>query len=383
MNLRVLVGLGIVTNLAWSGAQKCVRAQETPQSEIAANEWQVREIVVKNVPVRMMAWWLDSAHNAEPLVIRQSRLNRGAVGSTPARPPQQIFALLPAGVNSVTVASEERNSILVAGSKTGIETIADAVQKFDKPLCQVEVKLQAFEIGARDLKNLGLNFSAIVGTLNAGRATPISLARVPDREQLQARLQQLTAHKKPLAVVSRLSDLASQNDEGQDQGALKTLKVVAIHGLTAKLSSRQMQPATVGTQKAGRLVSWFQPQSTGAKVHIGVESGLAVTPWIGDDKTVTLSLMPLKTMQISVDAPSDTRDSAKDTFFRSPSFLLRPLEGFRHTVVFQSGETLAFSGLSPSLFDTNSFVPRKDGNLILLVTARILPRFGDEETPGN
>ena len=87
----------------------------------------MREIAVKNVPVRMMASWLDSAHNAEPLALKFSRQAQLFTGDTPSRSPQQIFASLPAGVNSVTVANDKRNSILVVGNLAGIETVAAAV----------------------------------------------------------------------------------------------------------------------------------------------------------------------------------------------------------------------------------------------------------------
>ena len=371
----------LLTSTAIAGFSHLARAQNASIEtipEIAANELEMREIAVNNVPIRFMAWWIDNQHNEEPFSFHLSRLNREAVGAQDSPQPKRIFDNLPTGVLSAIVASDKRNSLLVVGTKSGIETIENAVKKSDVPLRQVEVRMQAFEISEREAKNLGLNFTAISGKINAGRATPISVAKVPNLAQLQARLQTLIVQEKAKFAISRTA-ITQSEDENRE------IKMTALNGLTDQLSSTQLEPATIGTLSKGSFHSWLQAASLPAtNLYVGMDSGLYFTPWINDDDTVTVNLMPLKTLQVSANnTPDDPKNPAQGWPFTRQKSLLRTLEGFRHTVIFNNGQTLAFSGLSPSLFDTNSFAPRKTGNLMLLVTARILPRLGEDETPGN
>ena len=361
----------LLTSSAMAGFSHVAHAQNASiptMPEIAADELQMREIAVKNVPIRLMAWWIDSAHNDAPISVQQSLSNQRASGDTDAPQTPRIFDSLPAGVLSAIVASDARNSLLVVGTKSGIETVKAAMKKSDVPLQQIEVEALAIRLSATDAENLGLKFSILDGEINAGRTTPITLARTTDSKALQLKVRDLMFWDQTKIVRSP--------------------RVTAINGLTASLMNSETRPFVMGFDKDRDfpIPVLNKTDKKPAILYVSTAVGLTVTPTINPDHTVTLDLMPAKTLQTSLVASgSEPSPMSKGLNTQNSNVTtvvpLGILEGFRYNLTVANNETVAFGGLSTSLFqttrETENAQTAPTTNLILLVTARILPRFDE------
>ena len=222
---------------------------------------------------------------------------------------------LPAGIESV-VSVDPQNVLLVRGTPNGISELRELVAKIDLPLRQVEVEAQFLQMSPQTLKTLPLKFAK-----NKDAFYVPSVALVPPKLRLSGELNQLIAANKVRIVTAP--------------------RVTAIDGLTAQLTSQEtrsvmLSPAVEKFAEMSRDESqWLPGIST-----VQLETGLNCTPILHGDSIKLFTRCTLNDHSANVSA--NLRD----------------------------GETIAI--VMP--YDKSDLTDRT----VILVTARIVPRAGDE-----
>ena len=308
-------------------------------------KWQ--KIRIRNVSPRLMLSWLDPAHYTAPLIggYNGSIKPDWAIGRDATETASMLS--LPAGVQAVT-AVDAQNLLWVLGTETGIAKMVEKVALLDKPLRHIEVQAQWVQISESDVKALGIDFAKSEGKVSYGLTDAAT----------EAQLKSLLEQKRAKIITAP--------------------RVTAILGSTASLYSTTSQPAVVGIRSDDghgfrQLFDAGEAQKNTGKtpVSIGTSLGLAVTPSLDKEENVTLELGPLRTLILSSD----------DSKLSVP---LKVLATLPSRITLKDAQTMAFQGLKMPLdpnidpFAVADSAKTPASNVLVLVTARILRRAGEE-----
>jgi type II secretory pathway component GspD/PulD (secretin) len=146
-----------------------VRADEAPAAP--------HKVQIKNVPPRLMAWWLDPAHNQGPTQTENldEFLKRSLTFIVPdkadssektAAKAQGPF-VLPEGVEKVAALDAEK-VLLVYGTPEGVRELNDTIAFLDRPLRQIEVEAQLVQIDSPEEIGVTLDPNRAPGSLSVG-----------------------------------------------------------------------------------------------------------------------------------------------------------------------------------------------------------------------
>lgn len=321
------------------------------------------QITLRNVSPRMMAWWLDPAHNPKPLEIVQSEQNQQLLAGGVISPPEERDNVkLPLGVDSI-VAVDPQNALLVYGTTAGIAQLKTRMAALDKPLRQVEIETQFVEINRADAQALGIREAL---------ATPDGINLVPDnyRAALHALLQQnkakvITAHR-----------------------------VTAINNLTAMISIGVTTPVliSIGDRGSKTNADSARPGTIKTKLDLEAQSSFAVTPTINQDETMTLRVVSL--LHYALRNGNSASSLPLDIDLNRPGNSPKPAISFRAKC--RDGETMALSNLDAQVLFAiqQNMINRLNGStapaanplpasansereLIALITPRLVRRADD------
>ena len=279
-------------------------------------------IKLRNAPVDLVAYWLDSARNPAPMQIQASHNNGSSLflrelDELPRQPgngngPRDLQ--MPAGIESIRAVGPQ-NVFLVKGTAAGIEEIKKLLVELDVPLKQVEVEAQFCRMSTQTLKKLPLKF------MKTGGGDVPTIALVPPKMGFTMEL-----------------------NKGIGTGEIRVItapRATAIDGLTAKITSTEsrglfLSPLTKKSVdgEAARK-QWLPGFAT-----IQLETGLSVTPLFQGDLVKLFTLATLDNRSANV------------------------------TATLRDGDTVAIA--MPA--DKSKGADR----LVIFVTARILRRAGDE-----
>lgn len=139
----------------------CLSVSVRAEEALAAPQ----KVQLENVPPRLMAWWLDPAHNegpaplesADEFLTRPLIPNGYAVGHASVVPGKVPFAL-PAGVEKI-VALDEQNALLVYGTPEGVGEVQEKIGSLDQPLHSVQFEARLLQIAPGETSEFepGLN----------------------------------------------------------------------------------------------------------------------------------------------------------------------------------------------------------------------------------
>ncbi len=331
--------------------QRDALAQPAPEpAPVAPEQSRQHMIRVRNVPPRIMAWWLDPRNNAEPMEIQISRKNEEMV--EPRRVGKAPDAMpLPAGVQRI-VPIDAQKALLVFGTDAGVKELQDLVNFLDQPLRQVEVEGQFVQISAEDVENLPLDFKT--GKNPPGPAVAKSAIAVGQvRGNFSTLLTQLVAQNKAKIIMAP--------------------RVTTHNNFAASLGTSSSQPAVIGMKgEDGTFRPLFDAvtQPENARIGIGMSFRFTVTPSINADDTLTLLIAPMRTLQLTTSQKNNE------------PLLLQKLDGVLSIANVRDGDTIALTGLTTRLFAKVEDDPNAPAsNVVLFVTARIVRRAGEEAQP--
>lgn len=361
--MNALKYFGLVTSIAIASVAQPVDAQvaKPPANggfAIPAGH-STRYIRVRNVPPSLMAWWLQPERHPEPMAFAQSRQNAHRFFGKVETKSQPMFPV-PIGLTAI-VPIDPQNALLAIGTEDAIAEVEKFVTALDRPLRQVEVEAQLIEFEhADDMKALGIG-------LTGGGAQMV--VKRPQRE-FRAELSRLV--------------------EAKRAKVLNSPRVTAINNLTAALWSATGNPAVAVPDVEGS-VSILPAQAKGSSaetkpstatsktsLELADTLGVAVTPTINNDDTITLVLQVGRTVRLQ------DRQSGDSVSLYSPSSI--------QTVArVRDGDTIVLGGLTTQVVpaqSTSSAVnpgttqapqpeipPTK--TVVVLVTARIIRRLDE------
>lgn len=223
---RIRLSRALILSAALAVAAHSSHAQpitgEIPDAN-AAQAIKTVDIKVRNIPVGLVAYWLDAARTPIPILIQASRGNsfpflKQELDALPRQAgngngPKDLK--LPAGIDSI-FAIEPQNVLRVRGTAAGIEELKKLLVELDVPLSQVEVEAQFCQMSPETLKALPLKFAKNEDTFYAP-----SVALVPPTISLSAVLNRLIADNKVRVITAP--------------------RVTSIDGLNARLMSTEMR----------------------------------------------------------------------------------------------------------------------------------------------
>ena len=103
-----------------------------PQSQPNPLRKRQAHVRILNVPVRVMAWWLDPENNPAPLDFGLA--TQGEQPKAPAENPLKNKPFrLPEGVDRI-IAIDPQNVLLIFGTEEGIRQLKDTIAFLDQPL---------------------------------------------------------------------------------------------------------------------------------------------------------------------------------------------------------------------------------------------------------
>jgi type II secretory pathway component GspD/PulD (secretin) len=345
-------------------------AQEQPAILQEQGATQPHRIRLRNVAPAFMAWWLDPAHNTEPLLYQVSRANAegvlpvGPLEKDPTKPLGDYK--LPAGIDKL-VPLDAQNTLLVVGTGAGVAELEKVIAGLDKVLKQVQVEVHYLEISEDGVKKLGLkNFS------RASEKDPVSWAI-------------LTPNSKP-KVTQTSTQLGLANSSMVEEMVRKSKarliaapRVTAINNLTAALRSTTSRPFTLGPEGPDSGFPMYTEPDTESLLYWSSGLGITVRPSINNDRTINLALAPGVTLKLLVPPKASPKDAPLD-LNSVKTVWQRQLGGIVNLTNIEDGQTVAIMGLkSDSLITRNPTDKSKPANMLVLVTPYIIRRADDAE----
>ncbi len=384
----VLGGALLLAGLELSSVQ-AVRAQEAPLSAKST----LHVVRVRNVPARLMAFWLDPKNNPLPDNIMEEATKKAEAPvatsprvAAPQSPPLGVFAL-PSGIERIT-ANDARGALLILGTDEAVEKLQPTIAFLDQPLRQVEVEAQFVRVAASDTSAFGIDFTMPRGNFNTNGFSLTPPAKPATGMQIGFVRGNFQATLAALQKANRAEVVSAP-------------RVTAINDLTAKVGAASFSPAVIGIRnESGEFVPLLDPTAAPQKdvpaPQIGVLRQFEVTPTINNNDTVTLLMSFSTTLQLQNGT-------------QAPVALQVPA-GLVSVVNVRDGETIALGGFDPSFVaafspqeqaktavgDTSFAArfsafnqiptagkvfrnrnPYRESELIVFITARIVRRVGE------
>ncbi|HVF09550.1 MAG TPA: hypothetical protein VNA16_02040, partial [Abditibacteriaceae bacterium] len=237
--IAVLVAAGAQQSTAEPVEPKAPATAATAGEVVAAKQW--RTLRLHNVSPRIVAWWLDPAHNPMPVefATAQKNLEPAAPGgqfnpynpSPEASPKLRKGAFeLPEGIDQI-IPVDPQSALLIYGTEEGVRRLETLVSYLDRPIPQIEIEAQFVETDLADGKAFGIDWSGATNdpfTEKTTGRTPgpgtFSLGYV--RGNLQAALKAMVAQGK-----ARIVSLP---------------RVTALNNLTASMYTSTSIPVVLG-----------------------------------------------------------------------------------------------------------------------------------------
>lgn len=230
----------------------------------------MRTLRLHNASPSLVAYWLDSAHQPLPDVLRPAgdpavwqpmenlpRLPGNGNGPVGLRLPEGITALKP---------SDMQHALRATGTSQGLDALEKLLPTLDVPLVQYEVEAQFVEYARADFAKLPLKFPM---TLSGVGERFISIAPLPN-----GILPLITAGARVLSAP----------------------RVTAIDGLGAQVSQRLVARVVFDEAAANADRQSSAPAtnfgSAPGIAYFSTSMGFAVTPHHSAPGVVTLSLQP-------------------------------------------------------------------------------------------
>jgi hypothetical protein len=224
----------------------------------ALTQTEAYELPVKNVAPHIVAWWLDSAHQARPVEIGPPEPNE-------EKPGKPVFEL-PSGVDKI-VPIDSKMTLLVVGTEKGARELRETVAFLDRPLRFVEIEARIVQMRPQDIKDLDLDFGDAFKTRPQGQ-----IGVVPAVANVHRDVSALLAKR---GMAGQLADID-----------LTPVKVT--NNTSASLENTRSYPAPAALQNQLATVA---PQ-TGEESALEVQASLKISlvPTINNDDTVTMLL---------------------------------------------------------------------------------------------
>ncbi|HEX8235621.1 MAG TPA: hypothetical protein VF600_06660 [Abditibacteriaceae bacterium] len=285
---------------------------------------------VKNVPVGLMAWWIDPSHNEIPSAFRSTSLQSDAAVNTVVRgdgggagrgnasvgnqvqTPAAGILPVPKGVDSVRP-DIGTNALLVKGTAEGVAALRKMVEFMDRPLQQVDIYLSFVETNFPDVSLP----HAVNGVVN------VSIAR-SDKGAILARLK------------------------ADPQTQVQTFRVRTFSNVTARQNSETTELQIIGNAA-----------TPNAKLPVQrvTRLGFTATPTINHDGTITVALAP----ELSSHLVGENLGEAEKAAVKQRIDTVANVK---------DGETLIIGGLKPTSAGADG--NKASRGLVILVTPRIL-----------
>ena len=326
---RIPLSRALILGAALAVAAHSSHAQpvmgETPDAN-AANAIQTVDVKLRNVPVELVAYWLDSTRQRVPSQIQHSRSNsfpflRQELDALPRQPgngngPKDLK--LPVGIETL-IAVAPQNVLRVRGTAAGIEELKKLLVELDVPINQVEVEAQFCQMSPQTLKALPLKFAK-----NEDTSYAPSVALVPPTIRLSAELNRLIADNKVRVITAP--------------------RVTVTDGLSAQIYSTETRPMMLSPDiKKWADTTESEKQWLPGISSVQMQTGFNCTPIFHGD-VIKLFMRPTLNDR-SANVSANLRD----------------------------GETLAI--VMPT--DESDMINRT----VIFVTARIVRRAGDAPAP--
>ena len=319
MSLPTLVIAALIaTGAPRSTADPAVQTEVKSAVEVVeAKQW--RDLRVREVSSRIMAWWLDPVHNSTPIeyVFAERSLKLvSAPGATADamlnkfRP--EAARKLPAGVKYI-FELPTHNALHVFSTEQGFHELEATVKLLDKRLAQVEIQGDFVEVTPQGAKAL------------EGK-------RYMSTDESRALVKKLIAEKNAVTVSSP--------------------RVTAINNLTARLGRSVSIPAAINVKDAqnGFTVQVDAAPKTGADVFLTVDFSFVATPTINADNTITVLIQPTRTLLLTMGNNNQDRVT------------LQTLQGVTAVANLKEDQTFVLTGLDPQMTKVN--IPGSKNNVI-------------------
>lgn len=125
---------------------------------------QTAQILLRNTPSALMAYWLDPSHQPRPIQLKLSEANAGVWAFNRDELPRQPGngngprdLKLPPDVEIMGSVGPQ-NILLIKGTTAGIQALQKLVTEIDVRLGQIEIEAQLIEIAPAKLASLPLVF---------------------------------------------------------------------------------------------------------------------------------------------------------------------------------------------------------------------------------
>ncbi len=316
-----------------------------------------------------IAWWIDPAHNEEPLTAKVSSTNLEVIGDTgdgraPGSPLyyERRFTL-PYGFDRL-VASNLQNTIEIKGTPTAVAEVRKIIQSLDQPLRQVEIEAKLVAMRSADIKDLEVPFAASNALMAVGAVPP----------DFSAKLATLIDQKRAAIINAP--------------------RVTAINYLTASLSSFTSTPVAARPHDVHPSIppAWNGILFERSVLLITSRIGLTVIPIIHDDDTITLvahiELGTLLPPQDSLKPNGTTPDRSDDIMAFAQVLKLATRLHDQETVVFTGlcaqpigKDANRGVALSPVSHEEEAGATDRSADsereVMIVLTARILRRPGE------
>lgn len=148
---------------------------ETKATADGPREW--RTLQLQYAKPSIVAWWLDPAHQAEPIEFVEGRKLLESAGiqasgmPVPDKEPAKrkgVFEL-PAGVTEIKINDAQR-SVSALATEKGFEELKQIIGFLDKPMRTVGISAEVIESDDITIRQLGGNFAAALNPDEAPRA---------------------------------------------------------------------------------------------------------------------------------------------------------------------------------------------------------------------
>lgn len=302
-------------------------------------------IPIKNIPAHLMAWWInpsDQPRPAESGALDFDKPVQPRPAETTGRPRRTGAFALPEGVKKI-VADDENKTLLVFGTKEGVENLRKTVVFLDQPRRSVELEVRVLAATHNELRANGFDLSPLRSPHMPG--TPIQ----PQPEPVP-----LGFYRGPFSTALTTAQQAGLN---VFTAPAKTI----INNMPGEIEISRSRPASEEMQNAAKTLSNLE----NAAMEVRSTLAFTLTPTINNDNTVT----------VLANIAGRTQLTRKDSTF----MLFAKPDKYQVIANIKDGETIALGGITANLAsefatpENQQTARTKPSELVVILTAHIVP----------
>jgi type II secretory pathway component GspD/PulD (secretin) len=336
--------------------QPTALAQETP----APNQSTTRRIVIMNVAPSVMAWWLDPAHQMEPISLRVSRSNSEGVLPAPSIDPGKPLGdyQLPEGVTKI-VSIDPQNALLIQGTPSGIAKLQEAIAILDKPEQQVEIEAQYVYMDEADIEKFGVtNFNQPTET------NPFKWGVLPDK------LAASTVATDPLVVPAWQIRLREMIQKGKAK-IVTAPHVNAKSNYTAALRSTTQRPMMLNS------LDWPKVDEANVLALMSSSIGINARPTVNSDESIDLVMAPGLSLKMEVYRRTADGFDLSGTKKEMTIPWRQQLAGIQTLQNLKDGQTILLTGQEGAKIapPPANFKVKRSTKLVIFLTPRLVRRL--------